>query len=149
MLIHLEALYHQSLLHRSHTPYQAPPHKDTVEPLLWDTPIQGTLPFKFGQIQVGCTNVFKFRPYPPLEFQQLSGESVRTRTWRVVSSILTWSSENFLVFEFSFFFNVIKTCPYSGKRDTFFSIPKSRFNFYSGDTLALKRYLHATDHKKG
>ena len=45
-LIHLEALYHQSLLHRSHTPYQAPPHKDTVEPLLWDTPIQGTLPFK-------------------------------------------------------------------------------------------------------
>ena len=24
--IHLEALYHQSLLHRSHTPYQAPPH---------------------------------------------------------------------------------------------------------------------------
>lgn len=30
-LIHLEALYHQSLLHRSHTPYQAPPHKYTVE----------------------------------------------------------------------------------------------------------------------
>ena len=25
-LIHLEALYHWSLLHRSHTPYQAPPH---------------------------------------------------------------------------------------------------------------------------
>lgn len=45
-LIHLEALYHQSLLHRSHTPYQAPPLKYTVELLLWDTPIQGTLPFK-------------------------------------------------------------------------------------------------------
>ena len=25
---------HQSLLHRSHAPYQAPPHKDTVELLL-------------------------------------------------------------------------------------------------------------------
>ena len=25
--IHLEALCHQSLLHRSHTPYQAPPHR--------------------------------------------------------------------------------------------------------------------------
>ena len=49
-LIHLEALYHQSLLHRSHSPYQAPPHKDTVEPLLWDTPIQGTLPFKRHKI---------------------------------------------------------------------------------------------------
>ena len=49
-LIHLEALYHQSLLHRSHTPYQAPPHKDTVELLLWDTPIQGTLPFKRHKI---------------------------------------------------------------------------------------------------
>ena len=141
MLIHLEALYHQSLLHRSHTPYQAPPHKDTVELLLWDTPIQGTPPFKFGHTQVWCTNVFKFQPCPPLEFQQLSGESVRTRTWKVLSSILTWSLENFLVFEFSFFFNVIKTCPYSYERDTFFSIPKSRFNFYSGDTLALKRYI--------
>ena len=45
-LIHLEALYHQSLLHRSHTPYQAPAQEDTVELLLWGTPIQGTLPFK-------------------------------------------------------------------------------------------------------
>ena len=45
-LIHLEALYHQSLLRRSHTPYQALPHKDAVEPLTWDTPIQGTRPFK-------------------------------------------------------------------------------------------------------
>ena len=45
-LIHLEALYHQSLLQRSHAPYQAPPHKDTVELTLWDTPIQGTPPFK-------------------------------------------------------------------------------------------------------
>ena len=44
--IHLEALYHQLLARRSHTPYQAPPHWDTVELLLWDTPIQGTLPFK-------------------------------------------------------------------------------------------------------
>ena len=41
-LIHLEALYHQSLLHRSPTPYLAPPHKDTVELLLWDTLIQET-----------------------------------------------------------------------------------------------------------
>ena len=48
--IHLEALYHQSLLHRSHTPYLAPPHKDTVELLLWDTLIQGTLPFKRHKI---------------------------------------------------------------------------------------------------
>ena len=45
-LIHLEALCHNSLLHRSHTPYKALPDKDTVELLLWDTPIQGTLPFK-------------------------------------------------------------------------------------------------------
>ena len=67
--IHLEALYHQSLLHRSHTPYQALPHKHTVEPLLWDTPIQGTPPFKFGHTQVWCTNLFKFQPCPPLEFQ--------------------------------------------------------------------------------
>ena len=49
-LINLEALYHQSLLHRSHAPYQAPPHWDTVELLLWDTPIQGTCPFKRHKI---------------------------------------------------------------------------------------------------
>ena len=78
-LIHLEALYHQSLLHRSHTPYQAPPHKDTVELLLWDTPIQGTLPFK------------------------------RHESWSQ-SGGYKW-------------------------------VPKSSFIFYSGDTLALKRYI--------
>ena len=50
----------------------------------------------------------RFRPCSPLEFQQLSGQSVRTRTRRVVCSILIWSSENFSELsgvEFSFFFN--------------------------------------------
>ena len=53
---------------------------------------------------------------------------------------------SFLVFEFSFF-NVINTSPYSGERDTFFCIPNSRFNFYSGDTLALKRYIYSWPQK--
>ena len=57
-LIHLEAQYHQSLLHSSHTHYQAPAHEDTVELLLWDTPIQGTLPFKRQKFVT-----IKTRPY--------------------------------------------------------------------------------------
>ena len=35
----------------------------------------------------------KFQPCFPQSLQWLSGESIQTRTWRVVSLILTWSSE--------------------------------------------------------
>ena len=87
-LIHLEALYHQSLLQRSHAPYQAPPHKDTVELTLWDTPIQGTPPFKRHK---------------------------------------RWSHDQ-------------DTSLFWVKRHIFW-VPKTRFKFYSGDTLALKRYI--------
>ena len=80
-LIHLEALYHQSLPHRSHTPYQASTHP----------------PLSKGLLHLRDTKVG----------------------------------------------HMIKTHPYPGERDTlkFFWVPKTRFKFYSGDTLALKRYM--------
>ena len=74
----------QSLL----TPYQAPPHRDTVELLLWDTPIQGTPPFKRHK---------------------------------------SWSHDQ-------------DTSLFWGKGHIFWVL-KTRFKFYSGDTLALKRYV--------
>ena len=56
-LMHLEALYHQSLRHRSHTPYQASTHKDTLELLVWDTPSKELLhsrDTKVGHITQTC-----------------------------------------------------------------------------------------------
>ena len=86
-LIHLEALYHQSLLHRSHTPYKAPSHR-----------IQGN---------------FSFRT--PLSKGLFHSRD--TKVGHNQDTFLFWG--NWYIFW----------------------VPKSSFIFYSGDTLALKRYM--------
>ena len=51
--------------------------------------------FKQVPIQSSMTGAVltKFQPCFPQSLQWPSGESIQTRTWRVVSLILTWSSE--------------------------------------------------------
>ena len=54
----------------------------------------------------------KFQPCFPQSLQWLSGESIQTRTWRVVSLILTWSSEFSNFFSDFFFQNILHAWTY-------------------------------------